>query len=84
MQHPRWRAGKLSTAFIAEEFPSGFERVPPTGAMAHTIAAVAAAIDHMLGERKRKISGQLNTDADARAAARHLARPGRISGRRRA
>jgi propionyl-CoA carboxylase alpha chain len=61
MHHPRWRAGKLSTAFIAEEFPRGFERVPPTGAVAHTIAAVAAAIDHRLGERKRKISGQLNT-----------------------
>jgi propionyl-CoA carboxylase alpha chain len=61
MQHPRWRAGKLSTAFIAEEFPKGFERVAPTGEMAHSIAAVAAAIDHVLGERKRKISGQLNT-----------------------
>jgi propionyl-CoA carboxylase alpha chain len=61
MHHPRWRAGKLSTAFIAEEFPKGFERVPPTGAVAQTIAAVAAAIDHRLGERKRKISGQLNT-----------------------
>src|SRR5271163_739131 len=61
MQHPRWRAGKLSTAFITEEFPKGFERVPPTGEMAHSIAAVAAAIDHVLGERKRRISGQLNT-----------------------
>ncbi|MGA7789530.1 MAG: acetyl/propionyl/methylcrotonyl-CoA carboxylase subunit alpha [Xanthobacteraceae bacterium] len=61
MQHPRWRAGKLSTAFIADEFPHGFERVAPVGATAHTIAAVAAAIDHVLGERKRKISGQLNT-----------------------
>jgi propionyl-CoA carboxylase alpha subunit len=61
MQHPRWRAGKLSTGFIAEEFPGGFERTPPTGAMARVIAAVAAAIDHVLGERKRRISGQLNT-----------------------
>src|SRR5207344_2678379 len=34
MQHPRWRAGKLSTAFIAEEFPRGFERVRPTGEVA--------------------------------------------------
>src|SRR5580658_9801142 len=42
MQHPRWRAGKLSTGFIAEEFPKGFERVPPAGAMAQAIAAVAA------------------------------------------
>src|SRR5208282_3706201 len=61
MQHPRWRSGKLSTGFIAEEFPRGFERAPPTGAMARAIAGVAAAIDHVLGERKRRISGQLNT-----------------------
>ena len=61
MGHPRWRAGKLSTGFIAEEFPRGFERVAPAGATARAIAAVAAAIDHLLGERKRKISGQLNT-----------------------
>src|SRR6516164_3332974 len=60
MQHPRWRAGKLSTAFITEEYPRGFERTPPKGEVAHAIAAVAAAIDHVLGERKRKISGQLN------------------------
>jgi propionyl-CoA carboxylase alpha chain len=60
MQHPRWRAGKLSTAFIAEEFPRGFERTVPVGAVARTIAGVAAAIDHILGERKRGISGQLD------------------------
>ena len=60
MQHPRWRSGKLSTAFIAEEYPRGFERTPPQGEVAHAIAAVAAAIDHVLGERKRRISGQLN------------------------
>jgi propionyl-CoA carboxylase alpha chain len=60
MQNPRWRSGKLSTGFIAEEFRGGFERVKPAGAVAHSIAAVAAAIDHVLGERKRKISGQLN------------------------
>ena len=61
MQHPRWRAAKLSTAFIAEEFPRGFERTAPQGAVARSIAAVAAAIDHVLGERKRKISAQLNS-----------------------
>jgi propionyl-CoA carboxylase alpha chain len=60
MAHPRWRAGKLSTGFIAEEFPRGFERTAPSENIARKIAAVAAAIDHVLGERKRKISGQLN------------------------
>jgi propionyl-CoA carboxylase alpha chain len=61
MQHPRWRSGKISTAFIAEEFPKGFERTAPSGAVAYAIAGVAAAIDHVLGERKRRISGQLNS-----------------------
>ena len=59
MQHERWRAGKLSTGFIAEEYPGGFRRIQPVGESAETIEAVAAAIDHVLGERKRRISGQM-------------------------
>ena len=59
MQHPRWQAGKLSTGFIAEEFPDGFSSRTPAGATAQAIAAVAAAVDHVLGERKRRISGQM-------------------------
>jgi len=59
MAHPRWRAGTLSTGFIAEEFPDGFHGVAPEGETAHVLAAVASAIDHVLGERKRKISGQM-------------------------
>ncbi len=59
MTHPRWQAGKLSTGFIAEEFPSGFHAHAPEGEPAQVLAAVAAAIDHVLGERKRRVSGQL-------------------------
>ena len=59
MNHPRWRAGNLSTGFIAEEFPRGFTARQPEGEIARRLAAVAAAIDHVLGERKRQISGQL-------------------------
>ena len=59
MAHPRWRAGKLSTSFIAEEFPNGFHAHPPKGLRAEVLASVAAAIDHVLGERKRRIAGQL-------------------------
>jgi propionyl-CoA carboxylase alpha chain len=58
MAHPRWQAGQLSTGFIAEEFPNGFHRTAPPAEVARTIAAVAAAVDHLLGERKRRISGQ--------------------------
>jgi propionyl-CoA carboxylase alpha chain len=60
MAHPRWRAGKLSTGFIAEEFPEGFHAIAPEGERAQVLASVAAAIDHVLGERKRRISGQMN------------------------
>jgi propionyl-CoA carboxylase alpha chain len=60
MSHPRWQAGKLSTGFIAEEFPSGFHAHAPEGEPAQVLAAVAAAIDHVLGERKRRVSGQLS------------------------
>ncbi|PJG54052.1 acetyl/propionyl-CoA carboxylase subunit alpha [Bradyrhizobium forestalis] len=59
MHHPRWREGRLSTGFIAEEFPRGFAVRVPEGEVARRIAAVGAAIDHVLGERKRQISGQM-------------------------
>jgi propionyl-CoA carboxylase alpha chain len=65
MAHPRWRAGELSTGFIAEEFP-GFAPQEPRGETADTLAAVAAAIDHVLGERKRRISGQMSGRAVTR------------------
>jgi propionyl-CoA carboxylase alpha chain len=59
MQHPRWREGRLSTGFIAEEYPDGFHPPTPDGDTARVLTAVATAIDHVLGERKRKISGQM-------------------------
>jgi len=60
MQHKRWQDGRLSTGFIAEEYPEGFHPIAPAGRTAEVIGAVAAAIDHVLGERKRQISGQMN------------------------
>src|SRR5258707_1165535 len=60
MHHPRWREGNLSTGFIAEEFPKGFAVGAPEGEIARRLAAVGAAIDHVLGERKRQISGQMS------------------------
>ena len=59
MQTERFRSGKLSTAFIAEEFPDGFRGGEPDGRISELMAAVAAAVDFAVGERKRKISGQL-------------------------
>src|SRR5260221_13431075 len=58
MNHPRWREGRLSTGFITEEFPRGFAVRAPEGEVARRLAAVAAAIDHVLGERKRQSCAQ--------------------------
>jgi propionyl-CoA carboxylase alpha chain len=66
MQHKRFRAGKLSTGFIAEEFPDGFGGAEPEGETLLLLAAVAAALDHTHGERKRRISGQLTGRAVTR------------------
>src|SRR5436305_3749527 len=70
MAHPRWRAGMLSTGFIAEEFPDGFHNRAPEGEGAKILAAVAVAIDHKFGSRKRQISGQLNGRTVMRATSR--------------
>ena len=64
MAHDRWKSGQLSTGFIAEEFPDGFQLQAPSGEIAHRMAAVAAAIDDKLNRRKRGISDQLSAARD--------------------
>ena len=61
MQHPRWREARLSTGFIAEEYPDGFSPLVAQGETAHVMAAIAAAADHVMNERKRQISGQMQS-----------------------
>ena len=61
MQHPRWIEGKLSTRFMAEEWPDGFHALAAEGEPAKVIAAIAAVIDFQLAERRRLISGQMPT-----------------------
>jgi propionyl-CoA carboxylase alpha chain len=72
MAHPRWRAGKLSTGFIAEEYKDGFQNPAPEGESAKMLSVVAVAIDHKLGSRKRQISGQLTGRAVTRATSRRV------------
>ncbi len=60
MQHPRWREARLSTGFIAEEYPGGFAARVPDGYELGVLAAVAAAIDHMGNARRRHITQQMS------------------------
>jgi propionyl-CoA carboxylase alpha chain len=59
MQHPRWREGRLSTGFIAEEFPGGFRSPSPQGRELMVFAAVAITIDHLTNARRRAITQQM-------------------------
>jgi propionyl-CoA carboxylase alpha chain len=60
MMHPRFRAGRLSTNFIAEEFKGGFEGAGLTPDLKDRMASVAVFMQLREEERRRKISGQLN------------------------
>src|SRR5690606_34948839 len=59
MEHPRFQAGTITTAFIAEEWPEGFAGVEPNADQAKVLAAVAALINHRLQKRAVLISGVL-------------------------
>jgi propionyl-CoA carboxylase alpha subunit len=60
MRNERWKEGRLSTKFIAEEFPEGFKPPKPVGEVRDTLVAVAAAIDHMSNVRRRTITQQMH------------------------
>jgi len=72
MQHPRWREGRLSTGFIAEEFKGGFKPRVPTGEEFDVLATVAVAIDHLGNARRREITDQMDGPA-VRFASRRIA-----------
>ncbi|WP_438753308.1 acetyl-CoA carboxylase biotin carboxylase subunit [Pararhizobium sp. O133] len=59
MQHDRFRAGRLTTAFIAEEFPDGFQGVEPDMASAIKLASVAVLVHQALQNRAVQISGTI-------------------------
>ena len=60
MRNERWKEGRLSTKFIAEEFPQGFKPPQPEGAVRDVLVGVAASIDHLSNERRREITQQMH------------------------
>ena len=59
MDHPRFCEGRLTTAFIAEEYPHGFAGVSPSEEDAKKLTAVAAFINQRSQLRSTQISGVL-------------------------
>ena len=59
MQHPRWREGRLSTAFIAEEYPEGFAPIVPSPEDRRVLAALALAVELLRRDRLDRLPGRL-------------------------
>jgi len=59
MQQERFREGRLTTAYIAEEFPDGFSGVKPSDEEARKLAAVAAFANLRVQKRGTLVSGTL-------------------------
>jgi propionyl-CoA carboxylase alpha chain len=63
MKHPRWREGRLSTGFIAEEYPDGFVPTLPDDVQASMLAAVALACGLIDADRRQRYADRLRPPA---------------------
>jgi propionyl-CoA carboxylase alpha chain len=60
MDHPRFVSGEITTAFIAEEYPEGFDGVTLGDGEARRVAAAAAAMHRVAEIRRTRISGRMD------------------------
>ncbi|MBL4627344.1 MAG: acetyl/propionyl/methylcrotonyl-CoA carboxylase subunit alpha [Roseicyclus sp.] len=60
MDHPKFVSGNITTAFIAEEYPDGFEGVTLPEADLIRMAAAAAAMHRVAEIRRTRVSGRMD------------------------
>ena len=70
MKHPRWRQGRLSTGFIAEEYPDGFAPVQPDAMQTAVLVAVAGSCGRIDDMRRQRYADRLRPAVDASAVER--------------
>ncbi|MGH1367592.1 MAG: acetyl-CoA carboxylase biotin carboxylase subunit [Maritimibacter sp.] len=58
--HPKFTSGNMTTAFIEEEYPEGFEGVTLESDALKRIAAAAAAMYRVAEIRRTRVSGRMN------------------------
>ena len=58
--HPKFISGEMTTAFIAEEYPEGFDGVTPDESTCRRIAAATVAMHRVAEIRRARISGRLD------------------------
>jgi len=60
MDHPKFIAGEMTTAFIEEEFPDGFEGVTLPQETLSRVAAAAAAMNRVAEIRRTRVTGRMD------------------------
>ena len=60
IDHPKFTSGEMTTAFIAEEYPDGFQGVALPEGELRRIAASNAAMNRVAEIRRTKISGRMD------------------------
>ena len=60
MDHPKFISGDMTTAFIAEEYPEGFDGVTLPDPDLKRVAAAAAAMNRVAEIRRARVSGRLD------------------------
>ena len=66
MDEKRFRSGDITTAYIKDEFPDGFDGVPATGKQRLYLIATAAYVHGVFARRAEKISGRMSEPGEAR------------------
>jgi propionyl-CoA carboxylase alpha chain len=59
MQHPRFREANITTGFIAEEYPEGFDGAAADAQLVEDLTAIAGMVSVITDERAAEISDQL-------------------------
>ncbi len=60
MDHPKFTSGKMTTAFIEEEYPEGFEGVTLGQEALRRVAAACAAMHRVAEIRRTRVSGRMD------------------------
>jgi len=60
MDHPKFVSGNITTAFIEEEYPEGFEGVTLDNAALQRVASAAAAMFRVAEIRRTRVSGRMD------------------------
>ncbi len=66
MDEPRFRSGDITTAYIKDEFPDGFQGVEPTDHQRRALIVASAFVHGTFARRAGKISGRVTATGEAR------------------